>query len=139
MVKILTPGLFAGIRPARNARELNTFDLGLYGGADLRNVNARDATVGVFYPVPKPASLLPSAIQQNPLHKVLPCKGLAEAVRVGRPPKAKETEGMYPKPGVGRHQKKGLAYLAEKPTSGPLLPVASNFFPFGPSPLGQPK
>ena len=98
--RVLAPGLLAGIRPAPNARELTTFDLGLYGGTDHRPVNSiRDASYGVDIRLPPPPKLLPSAIQQNQLHQVLPCQGIADAVRIGRPQRATDTEGMYPKTG----------------------------------------
>ena len=138
--RVLTPGLLAGIRPPPNARELTMFDLGLYGGADARPINSmRDPSYGIDVAVPQPAKLLPAAIQQNPMHMVLPCQGLADAVRIGKPLRATDTEGMYPKTGVARHQKPGLATQAKHPVNGPLMPVASNVFPFGPSPLGQPR
>ena len=138
--RVLTPGLLAGIRPSPNAREMTTFDLGLYGGADNRPVNAiRDPSYGVEVLLPPAPKLLPGAIQQNPMREVLICQGVSDAVRIGRPQRASDTEGMYPKPGIARHQKFGLAYLPEKPISGPLMPNAGNFFPYGPSPLGQPS
>ena len=80
----------------------------------------------------------PLAIQQNPMHMVLPCQGIADAVRIGKPLRATDTEGMYPKTGIGRHQKPGLATQVIHPVNGPLMPIASNVFPYGPSPLGQP-
>ena len=137
--RVLAPGLLAGIRPAPNAREVTTFDLGLYGGADHRPVNSiRDASYGVDIRLPPPPKLIPAAIQQNPLHQVLPCQGIADAVRIGKPQRATDTEGMYPKTGYARHQKPGLATLAEHPAGGALMPIASNFFPYGASTLGQP-
>ena len=137
--RVLTPGLLAGIRPVPDARELTTFDLGLYGGADVRPVTGiRDPSYGVDIPLPPALKLLPAAIQQNPMHQVLPRQGLADAIRIGKPQRASDTEGMYPKTGYARGQKPGLATVPEHPVSGPLMPIASNFFPYGPSPLGQP-
>ena len=95
------------------------------------------ATFAVLFE-PSDARLLPAAIQQNPMHQVLPRQGLADAVRIGKPQRADDTEGMYPKTGYARGQKPGLATMPEHPVSGPLMPIASNFFPYGPSPLGQP-
>ena len=67
--RVLTPGLLAGIRPVSNAREVTTFDLGLYGGADVRPVTGiRDPSYGVDIPLPPAPRLLPAAIQQNPMH-----------------------------------------------------------------------
>ena len=137
--RVLTPGLLAGIRPLPDARALTTFDLGLYGGADLRPVTGiRDPSYGIDIPLPPAPKLLPAAIQQNPLHQVLPRQGIVDAVRIGRPQRATGTEGMYPKTGIARHQKPGLATQANHPVDGPLMPIASNVFPYGPSPLGQP-
>ena len=51
--RVLTPGLLAGLRPVPDARELKTFDLGLYGGADVRPVTGiRDPSYGVDIPLP---------------------------------------------------------------------------------------
>ena len=128
--RVLTPGLLAGIRPVPDARELTTFDLGLYGGADVRPVTGiRDPSYGVDIPLPPAPKLLPAAIQQNPMHQVLPRQGLADAIRIGKPQRATDTEGMYPKTGYARGQKPGLATVPEHPVSGPLMPIASNFFP----------
>ena len=96
------------------------------------------ASYGIEVPVPQAVKLLPAAIQQNPMHMVLPCQGLADAVRIGKPLRAMDTEGMYPKTGIARHQKPGLATQVHHPVNGPLMPMASNVFPYGPSPLGQP-
>ena len=133
MPRLLTPGLFAGIRPPQFPREVTTFDLGLYGGANVRPTNGlRDPSYGVDIPLPKPAPLLPSAIQENPTHKVLAIQGLPDAVSVGRPKRAHDTEGMYPKTGYARGQKPGLATLLQHLVVGPTMPSASNIFPYGP-------
>ena len=138
--RVITPGLLAGIRPPPHARELTTFDLGLYGGADARPVNSmRDPSYGIDIPVPQTPKLIPGAIQQNAMHMVLPCQGIADAVRIGKPLRATDTEGMYPKTGIGRHQKPGLATRVIHPVNGPLMPIASNVFPYGPSALAQPR
>ena len=98
--RVLTPGLLAGIRPVSDARELTTFDLGLYGGADVRPVTGiRDPSYGVDTLLPPAPRLLPAAIQQNPMHQVLPRQGLADAIRIGKPQRADDTEGMHPKTG----------------------------------------
>lgn len=137
--RVLAPGLLAGIRPASSAKELTYFDLGLYGGADHRPVNStRDPASGNRVPVPQPAKILPSALQQNPMRQVLPLQGVPDAIRIGRPQRATDTEGMYPQTGYARGQKLGLATMPEHPVMGPKMPIASNYFPFGPSPLGQP-
>ena len=132
------PRAFGGHSSRIRRKRAYDFDLGLYGGADVRPVTGiRDPSYGVDIPLPPAPRLLPSAIQQNPMHQVLPRQGLADAVRIGKPQRADDTEGMYPKTGYARGQKPGLATLPEHPISGPLMPIASNFFPYGPSPLGQ--
>ena len=137
--RVLTTGLLAGIRPGPGARALTTFDLGLYGGADVRPVTSQPVGTGLRTPPPDAPRLLPSAIQQNPMHQVLPCQGIGDAVRVGRPANAPDTNGMYPQTGYARGQRPGLATDARHPVNGPLMPAAaSNFYPFAPSPLGQP-
>lgn len=136
---MIIPGLFAGIRPGANPSEVSVFDLGLFSRADQESTNdIFPASGGMRTPPPLAPKLLPAAIQQNPMHMVLPLARIPGDVVVGPPVWATDTEGMYPKPGVGRHEKPGLAYLVEKPNNLPLMPRASNYFPFGPSPLGQP-
>ena len=121
------------------SREVTTFDMGLYGGADVRPVTSQPIGKGVNTPPPAAPKLLPAAIQQNPMHQVIPCQGIGDAVRVGRPANAPDTNGMYPQTGFARGQRPGLATDSMHPINGPLMPpTASNFFPFGPSPLRQP-
>ena len=68
--RVLTPGLLAGIRPVPDASELTTFDLGLYGGADVRPVTGiRDPSYGVDIPLPPAPRLLPAAINKTPCTK----------------------------------------------------------------------
>ena len=135
--RLHVPGLLSGIRPRQGARDLTFFDIGLYGGP--REIPYQiDPARGLRTPLPKPVRILPGAIQQNPMHAVLPCKGLPDNVRVGRPERGTNTEGMCPKTGIGRHEKPGLAYLSEKPNTGPIMPIADNFYPAMNSRLGQP-
>ena len=130
--RVLTPGLLAGIRPVSDARELTTFDLGLYGGADVRPVTGiRDPSYGVDIPLPPAPRLLPAAIQQNPMHQVLPRQGLADAVRIGKPQRADDTEGMYPK-GLYRFKLQQGTYnqaTGQQPFQNP--PAAALNFPLG--------
>ena len=46
---------------------------------------------------------------------------------------------MFPKSGIARHQKKGLAFMImNRPIDSPLMPISDSDFAFGNSKLGQP-
>lgn len=75
---------------------------------------------------------------------VKPCKGIASVGLVSgsrtlRKPAIPYEGGIYPAQGYARHQHPGLAYLAEKPLTLPLMPIADSFNAGLTSTLGQPK
>jgi hypothetical protein len=81
---------------------------------------------------------------QSGTYGVKPCKGAPAvgfaggAERVLRRPAIPFEGGLYPQQGFARHQRKGLAFLKEKPLNLPLLPIADSFNAGLNSKLGQP-
>ena len=138
--RVPIPGLLAGIRPRPGTREINTFDLGLYGGpTDMSLTDARPALKGYRQPLPVAPKALSRALQENSLHKVLPCKEDPFSRRIGKPIHGRKNDGMYPQTGYARGQRKGLAADPNKPMNGPIMPIASSFYAALPNTLGQPK
>jgi len=74
---------------------------------------------------------------------VIPCRGIWIGTNTGSRTIKKDIipyqGGIYPQQGYARHQKRGLAYLTERPLNLPLLPKADNFNSGLNSKLGQPK
>jgi hypothetical protein len=89
---------------------------------------------------PMAPKLLNNAIQPSTLRKVLG-KSNFNSIIVVRSQPAPSTDGMFPKQGIARHQKRGLAYedIPGKKIDGPLMPLADSNFAFLNSKLGQPK
>ena len=133
------PGLYAGILPRPGVREPNTYDLGLFGGGTDSSVNAKPGLTGSRKQLPLAPKILSAALQQNPLHKVLPCKEDFNSRRIGKPVRGRKNENMFPQTGYARGQPMGLASDPRKPMNGPLMPIPSSFYAALPNPLGQPK
>ena len=93
---------------------------------------------GMYTLLPPAPRLLPGAIQQNPLKKVLSCKPEIGSRIVGKPSRSGRYEHMYPPTGYARHQPMGLASDPNKPMDLPLMPLASSFYAALPNTLGQP-
>ena len=96
-----------------------------------------------FFNIPsKPMAppLMNNAIQPSSLRKVLG-KSNPNSIIIPRPQPVPSTDGMYPKQGIFRHQRKGLAYEAipGKKVDGPIMPLADSNFAFLNNKLGQPK
>lgn len=106
----------------RGAREVQPFDMiprAYTGGKTFKN----ELDVGMGADAPP---LLNDSIHRPHTMKVLGCK--QDSHRVLRRPPVKSTEGMYPSTGYARGQDKGLAFLAEKPITGKIMPLASSFY-----------
>ena len=90
--------------------------------------------------IPKAPPLLNNAIQPNHLRKVLG-KGNFNSVIMPRTEPVPETDSMYPKQGIARHEKKGLAYnvIPGKRLNVPILPIADSTFAYRNNKLGQSK
>ena len=107
-----------------------------------RGIQGKEAGNRFFNIPTKPMAppLINNAIQPSTLRKVLG-KANPNAVIVVRPPPVPCSHGMYPKTGIFRHEKKGLAYEAipAKRIDGPIMPIADSNFAYLNSKLGQPK
>ena len=90
--------------------------------------------------IPLPPKIINNANQPSSLRKVLG-KSNPDAVIIPRPQPIPSTDSMYPKQGIFRHEKKGLAYeaISGKIINGPIMPLASSDFAFLDNKLGQPK
>ena len=88
---------------------------------------------------PMSPKLLNNAIQPSTLRKVLG-KSNFNSIIIPRPQPVPQTDGMYPKQGIARHQKKGLAYevIPGKKIGGPIMTLADSNFAWMNSKLGQP-
>ena len=118
-------GLYAGIKPFKNASEPGYFDMNV-GGTSFHSHNApvvRDIAPGYFTPPPKPQRDLNDTLSRSTLAQVLPLVGREDSVRFGRCETSK-TAYMYPSQGFARGQKMGLATDSDKPVDGPVMPIA---------------
>ena len=90
--------------------------------------------------IPKAPPLLNNAIQPSHMRKVLGKSNFNSTIMPRTEP-VPETDGMYPKQGIARHEKKGLAYnvIPGKKINVPIMPLASSTFASMNNKLGQPK
>ena len=124
-------GLYAGIKPNKNAREFSYFDYSpahasMYEGIKLNNI--RNPTPGYFTPVGKLPTEFNDTIFRSTLKQVLPVKGQPEAVIYGRP-ESEKNGWQYVNQGYARHQPLGLATDADKPMDLPIMPIAGFYNP----------
>ena len=78
------------------------------------------------------------AIQNPAVFKAVGCKNEAQTHLIIRRPPVPNLTGTYPQTGVGRHEKKGLAYDYRKPNKLKLMPRASSLWGGSNNMLGQP-
>jgi hypothetical protein len=124
-------GLYAGIKPNKNAKEFSYFDYSpahasMYEGIGLNNV--RNPTPGYFTPIGKLPTEFNDTIFRSTLKQVLPVKGQPEAVIYGRP-ESEKNGWQYVNQGFARHQPLGLATDADKPMDLPIMPIAGFYNP----------
>jgi len=119
-------GMFAGIRPLKNASE---FGYSYYSPSmsqfDDKLNHIRNPTPGYNTPPSKTPREMEFTMYRSTLNQVLPQKGEPESVRFGKPMSDLNSH-MYPQTGYARHQNVGLAYT-QKPINGPIMPI-SGFF-----------
>ena len=118
-------GLYAGIKPIKNASEYSYFDMNV-GGAMFSGNNAptmRNVAPGYFTPPPKPEREFNDTVFRSTLMQVLPLVGRDDSVRFGKCETDKNSY-MYPSQGYARKQMKGLAFDADKPIDKPVMPIA---------------
>ena len=121
-------GLYAGIKPLKNAKEYGYFEMNV-GGCQFQNDDAptmRNIAAGYFTPPPKNERELNDTLSRSTLAQVLPLIGRDDSIRYGKCELAKN-DYMRPPSGYMRHQKKGLAYDIDKPINGKIMPI-SDFY-----------
>lgn len=90
----------------------------------------------VLHDEPIAPKLMPNILDPSTRRNVLPCKGITHHV-LRRPPVPSEG-GMVPPTGIARHEKRGLAYLPEKPLELPIMPYSNPVNSAFNNPLGRP-
>jgi hypothetical protein len=122
-------GLYAGIKPLKNAREPNFSDMNPAMAMNVEKNNmVRNHTPGYFTPPSKTPSEFNDTIFRSTLKQVLPVKGDINSVRYGRVELPKN-DYAYPQQGYARHQPLGLATDHDKPMDRPIMPLAGFYNP----------
>lgn len=121
-------GLFAGIRPFKNASEFGYTDYSpSMAQFDDKNNNVRNVAPGYNTPPSKTPREMEYTMYRSTLQQVLPQKGEPESVKFGKPMSDLNSH-MYPHTGYARHQNVGLAFT-QKPINGPIMPIAGFYDP----------
>ncbi len=117
-------GIYAGIKPLKNAREPNFSDMNPAMAMNVEKNNmVRNHTPGYFTPPSNTPSEFNDTLFRSTLKQVLPVKGQPDAVRYGRVELPKN-DYMYVNQGYARHQPLGLATDHDKPMDRPIMPIA---------------
>jgi hypothetical protein len=122
-------GMFAGIRPLKNASEFGFSDYSpSMAQFDDKLNHIRNPAPGYNTPPSKTPREMEFSMYRSTLSQVLPQKGEPESVRFGKPMSDLNSH-MYPHTGYARHQNLGLAYDSNKPINGPIMPISGFFDP----------
>jgi len=122
-------GMYAGIKPFKNAREPNYSDMNPAMNMFVEKNNmVRNHMPGYFTVPSKTQPEFNDTLFRSTLKQVLPVKGQPDAVRYGRVELPKN-DYMYPSQGYARHQKLGLATDNNKPIDRPIMPLAGFYNP----------
>ena len=122
-------GLYAGIKPLKNAREPNFSDMNPAMAMNVEKNNmVRNHTPGYFTPPSKTQPEFNDTLFRSTLKQVLPVKGQPDAVRYGRVELPKN-DYMYPQQGYARGQPLGLATDHHKPMNLSIMPLAGFYNP----------
>jgi len=122
-------GIYAGIKPLKNAREPNFSDMNPTMNMFVEKNNmVRNHMPGYFTLPSKTQPEFNDTLFRSTLKQVLPVKGQPDAVRYGRVELPKN-DYMYPSQGYARHQKLGLATDHDKPIDRPIMPLAGFYNP----------
>jgi hypothetical protein len=122
-------GMYAGIKPFKNAREPNFSDMNPAMAMNVEKNNmVRNHMPGYFTPPSKTQPEFNDTLFRSTLKQVLPVKGQADAVRYGRVESDKNSY-MYPQQGYARGQHLGLATDHDKPMDRPIMPISGFFDP----------
>jgi len=122
-------GMYAGIKPLKNAREPNFTEMNPAMNMFVEKNNmVRNHMPGYFTPPSKTPSEFNDTLFRSTLKQVLPVKGQPDAVRYGRVELPKN-DWMYVNQGYGRGQPLGLATDNDKPMDLPIMPLAGFYDP----------
>ena len=122
-------GLYAGIKPFKNAREPNFSDMNPAMNMFVEKNNmVRNHMPGYFTVPSKTQPEFNDTLFRSTLKQVLPVKGDINSVRYGRVELPKN-DYAYPSQGYARGQKLGLATDHNKPIDRPIMPIAGFFDP----------
>jgi hypothetical protein len=116
-------GLYAGMKPLKNLKEMNYQDMTPPMGIFVtKNNNVKNHVPGYFTPPSKPPSEFNDTIFRSSMKQVLPLKSEANSVIYGRNELPKN-DYMYPNQGYARGQPLGLATDHNKPTNTPIMGI----------------
>ncbi len=90
-----------------------------------------------MHPYQLPPKLMPDNMDYSTRRQVLPCKGITH--KVLRREALPSAGALVPPTGIARHEKRGLAYLVEKPINLPIMPLSNPFSSGMNNPLAQPR
>ena len=122
-------GMYAGIKPLKNAREPNFSDMNPAMNMFVEKNNmVRNHMPGYFTPPSNTPSEFNDTLFRSTLKQVLPVKGQPDAVRYGRVELPKN-DYMYVNQGYARGQPLGLATDHDKPMDRPIMPLAGFYNP----------
>ena len=88
---------------------------------------------------PDPPLTLYDPVDYSTRRIVKHCLGDAPITNVLRAPAVPQEGGMITPSGYGRHQKKSISYLPEKPIDLPIMPFSNPMFSAQNNPLGYPN
>ena len=122
-------GLYAGIKPLKNAREPNFTDMNPAMSMNVEKNNmVRNHMPGYFTVPSKTQPEFNDTLFRSTLKQVLPVKGDINSVRYGRVELPKN-DYMYVNQGYARGQPLGLATDHDKPMDRPIMPLAGYYNP----------
>jgi len=122
-------GMYAGIKPLKNAREPNYSDMNPAMNMFVEKNNmVRNHMPGYFTVPSKTQPEFNDTLFRSTLKQVLPVKGDINSVRYGRVELPKN-DYAYPSQGYARGQKLGLATDHNKPIDRPIMPIAGFYNP----------
>ena len=122
-------GMYAGIKPLKNAREPNFTDMNPAMSMNVEKNNmVRNHMPGYFTVPSKTQPEFNDTLFRSTLKQVLPVKGDINSVRYGRVELPKN-DYMYVNQGYARGQPLGLATDHDKPMDRPIMPLAGYYNP----------
>lgn len=122
-------GLYAGIKPLQNSKEMNYQDMNPAMSQFVsKNNNVRNHVPGYFSPPSKTPSEFNDTVFRSSLKQVLPLKAETGGVIYGKAELPKN-DWIYPNQGYARGQPLGLATDGNKPMNLEVMPIAGFYNP----------